>query len=72
MPDESPMGEAPQPVAWRFRIGMQNLWSYTETEEEAWFYLREPAGGGAKYELQALYLAPTASPPQASAPRRTR
>lgn len=49
------------PVAWRLRIGDSDLWSYTETEQDADFYIK--ASGLRKSEKQPLYLAaPIPSP----------
>jgi hypothetical protein len=52
------MSEIPddKPVAWRLRIGSQNLWSYCETESDADFYIKQ--SGIAKFEKQPLYLRP--------------
>jgi hypothetical protein len=35
---------ASEAVAWRYRIGSQNLWSYCDTESDADFYIKRSAG----------------------------
>ncbi len=54
MPEDIDIQELHEPAAWRFRIGMQNLWSYAENKSDAEWRIKQ--AGGQKYELQPLFL----------------
>lgn len=53
--DASPRGEA---VAWRYRIGAQNLWSYCDTESDADFYIKQSSGREVTKQALYAHLAP--------------
>lgn len=49
-----------EPVAWRFRIGAQNLWSYCDDESDADFYIKQ--SGRREVTKQPLYAHPKEAP----------
>lgn len=54
---ERALRDASEPVAWRLRVGGQNLWSYTETEADADFYINQ--SGVSTFEKEPLYAGAT-------------
>ena len=47
-----------EPVAWRHRIEMQNLWGYSENKSDCEFLIKQ--SGVKKFELEPLFAAPQA------------